>query len=126
MLETPAPIDPGLDVIHRAAGGLLLAGEAVGDRCLLEYRARRGRRIGENIVAVCAERAVEQLDDFEHRDLIGSPRERVATLDAALRAEHATTAQRCDELLQELGWNFAAAGDLADRNWLIGRARQLC
>jgi hypothetical protein len=25
-----------------------------------------------------------------------------------------------------LGWNFAAAGDLADRNWLIGRARQLC
>ena len=126
MLETPAPIDPGLDVIHRAAGGLLLAGEAVGDRCLLEYRARCGRRIGEDVVAVCAERAVEQLADFAHRDLIGSASERVTTLDAALRAKNATTPQRCDELLKKLGWNFAAAGDLADRNWLIGRARQLC
>ena len=64
-----------------------------------------------------AERAVEQLDDLEHGDLVGGSRaKRVAALDAALGAQHAGAAQRREELLEELDRDVAAAGELADRD----------
>ena len=125
MLETPAPIDPGLDVVHRAAGGGLLAGEAVGDCRRGEDCACSGRGSGEDVITVGGERTVEQLNYFEHRYLVGRTRERVAALHATLRAEDAAAPERGYELLKELRRDVAAAGNLADWNRVIRGPREL-
>ena len=90
-------------------------------------RRRRHRRLGEHRraaaaaaantpVASGAERAVEQLDELEHGDLVGGPGEAVAALDAALGAQDAGAAQRREQLLEELHRDLAAARELGDRD----------
>src|SRR3954469_14610017 len=61
---------PASDVIHRRAGGLVLALDQVGDGGLREHRADGGGRLGEDALGVGAEAPVEQLDDLEHGDLM--------------------------------------------------------
>ncbi len=67
-------------------------------------------------VALGAERAVEQLDELEHGDLVAGPREAVAALDAALGAQDAGAAQRREQVLEELHRDVAPAGELGDRH----------
>ena len=125
MLETPAPIDPGLDVIHRAAGGRLLAGKAVGDSRCSQNRASGGSGIGEDVVAFGSQRAIKQLHDLKHSYRVSGAGERVAALYAALGTKHAAAAQGGDELLEELCRDLSATGDFADRNRLVGASGQL-
>src|SRR2546421_2249861 len=111
----PARCGP-LDVVHRRAGLARLALDHVLHRGLGEDVTRRGGGVAEHALGVGAERAVEQLDELEHRDLRRRAGERVAALDAALRAQHAGAAQDGEELLEELHGDVAAPGQLADRH----------
>src|SRR4051812_26874462 len=97
------------DVIHRRARVARLALDDVGDGGRAEDVAGRRGGVGEDARGVAAERAVEELDDLEDGDLRGLPGEGIAALDAALGAQDARAAQRCEELLEELDGNLAAA-----------------
>src|SRR5262245_49100969 len=106
----------GLDVVHGRAGVAGLAIDDVADRGGGEHVAGGCGGVGEDALGVAAERAVEQLDDLEHRDLVRRAGKRVAALDPALRAQDARAAHDGEELLEELHRDLAAAGELADRH----------
>src|ERR671916_3121480 len=90
------------DVVHRRAGLAVLALDHVGDRRRREDVARGGCRVGEDPRRLAPQRAVEQLDELQDRDVGRLARERVAALDAALGAQDARPAQDREELLEEL------------------------
>ena len=60
--------------------------------------------------------AVEQLDHFEHGDLVRFAGEGVAALHAALGTQDARAPQHREELLEELHGNIAPTGELTDRH----------
>ena len=63
-----------------------------------------------------AQRAVEQLDDLERGDLGRVAGEAVAALDAALGGQDPRTAQRREQLLEELHRDVAPSGQLPERH----------
>src|SRR3954454_21371264 len=116
---------PSSNVVHRCRRLARLAFDDVGDRRLGEDLAGGVGGLGEDAGGPAAQRAVEELDDLEDGDLGGLAGEAVAALHAALRAEDAGAAQDGEELLEELGGDLAAAGELADRRRARAAAAQL-
>src|SRR4051794_15604046 len=104
------------DVIHGRAGLAILALDDVSDRRPCEHLPGGLSRVREQTLGPGADRAVEQLDELDDRDLRGIAGERVAALDAALGLEDAGPAQDGEELLEELDRDVAPAGQLADRH----------
>ena len=78
--------------------------------------ARAARAASANTpVRALADGPVEQLDELEHGDLAGGPGERVAALDAPLRAEDPGPRGRREQLLEELGRDLTPPRELGDR-----------
>ena len=77
------------------------------------------------LLALLADDAVEGLNYLEDGDLVGGLGERVAALRPAVADQDPGTAERREELLEELDRNAPAVGDLADRHWVVAGARQL-